>query len=130
MTALYDCFLRQHLCVSVSTLVLGERVYISLKNNHCALQVASLEAALSQAQAKLSEHASSITVRASRAEEERWRWQSEAEELRGLLAGRDRDIGRLQSKQEVGSTARRFRTCIEGCTHDCKLQFQAAPCCF
>ena len=71
----------------------------------CAFQVASLEAALNQAQAKLAEHANGLTVRASRAEEERWRWQSEAEELRGLLASRDRDIGRLQSKQEVSSTA-------------------------
>ena len=67
----------------------------------CLSQVASLEAALSQAQAKLVEHANGVTVRASRADEERWRWQSEAEELRSLLAGRDRDIGRLQSKQEV-----------------------------
>lgn len=67
----------------------------------CPAQVAGLEAALTQAQAKLSEHSNSITVRATRAEEDRWRWQSEAEELRGLLSGRDRDIGKLQSKQEV-----------------------------
>ena len=65
------------------------------------VQVANLENALSQAQARLTEHASSSEVRAARAEQDRWRWQSEAEELRTLLASRDREIGKMQSKQEV-----------------------------
>ncbi|KAL3140274.1 hypothetical protein ABBQ38_004542 [Trebouxia sp. C0009 RCD-2024] len=63
-------------------------------------QVASLESALSQAQARLAEHSSGSEVRAARAEQDRWRWQSEAEELRALLASRDREIGKMQIKQE------------------------------
>ncbi|KAL0023643.1 hypothetical protein WJX77_010140 [Trebouxia sp. C0004] len=63
-------------------------------------QVASLENALSQAQGRLAEHSSGSEVRAARAEQDRWRWQSEAEELRILLASRDREIGKMQSKQE------------------------------
>ncbi|KAL0023694.1 hypothetical protein WJX79_003394 [Trebouxia sp. C0005] len=63
-------------------------------------QVASLETALSQAQGRLAEHSSGSEVRAARAEQDRWRWQSEAEELRTLLASRDREIGKMQSKQE------------------------------
>ena len=66
-----------------------------------SLQVASLENALSQAQGRLAEHSSGTEVRAARAEQDRWRWQSEAEELRTLLASRDREIGKMQSKQEV-----------------------------
>lgn len=65
------------------------------------LQVASLESALSQAQARLAEHSSGSEVRAARAEQDRWRWQSEAEELRALLASRDREIGKMQIKQEA-----------------------------
>ena len=68
------------------------------------LQVTNLEHALSQAQARLTEHASSTEIRAARAEQDRWRWQSEAEELRTLLANRDREIGKLQSKQEVAAS--------------------------
>ncbi|KAL3153825.1 hypothetical protein ABBQ32_013401 [Trebouxia sp. C0010 RCD-2024] len=63
-------------------------------------QVASLESALSQAQARLAEHSSGSELRAARAEQDRWRWQSEAEELRALLASRDREIGKMQIKQE------------------------------
>ena len=66
-----------------------------------SLQVASLETALSQAQGQLAEHSSGSEVRAARAEQDRWRWQSEAEELRTLLASRDREIGKMQSKQEA-----------------------------
>lgn len=40
-------------------------------------------------------------MRAARAEQDRWRWQSEAEELRQLLASRDREIGKMQIKQEA-----------------------------
>ena len=65
------------------------------------LQVTSLENALSQAQVRLAEHSSGSEVRAARAEQDRWRWQSEAEELRGLLASRDREIGKMQIKQEA-----------------------------
>ena len=64
------------------------------------MQVTSLENALSQAQGRLAEHAGGSEVRAAR-EQDRWRWQSEAEELRSLLASRDREIGKMQSKQEV-----------------------------
>lgn len=65
------------------------------------MQVTSLENALSQAQGRLAEHAGGSEVRAARAEQDRWRWQSEAEELRSLLASRDREIGKMQGKQEV-----------------------------
>ncbi len=63
--------------------------------------MANLENAWSQAQGRLAEHSSGSEVRAARAEQDRWRWQSEAEELRTLLASRDREIGKMQSKQEV-----------------------------
>ena len=83
---------------------------ILLNGTHCKsydnicvlwLQVASLENTLSQAQGRLAEHSSGSELRAARAEQDRWRWQSEAEELRTLLASRDREIGKMQSKQEV-----------------------------
>lgn len=78
------------------------------------LQVASLESALSQAQARLAEHSSGSEVRAARAEQDRWRWQSEAEELRALLASRDREIGKMQIKQEArqGLLTCYFQSCL------------------
>lgn len=73
----------------------------AISQHTVCLQVTSLETALSQAQVRLAEHSSGSEVRAARAEQDRWRWQSEAEELRGLLASRDREIGKMQIKQEA-----------------------------
>ncbi|KAL0056181.1 hypothetical protein WJX82_008506 [Trebouxia sp. C0006] len=95
---------QQHAAVTMThnQLIQGTDAQIAMQRQleQSQQQVATLETALSQAQGRLAEHSSGTEVRAARAEQDRWRWQSEAEELRTLLASRDREIGKMQSKQE------------------------------
>ena len=65
------------------------------------LQVASLEAALSEAEARLARQGSTAEVRAVRAEQACWQLRSDLQAVQQVAADRQSEIQRMQLHQRV-----------------------------